>query len=305
VFVENATQGMNVVALSLPLRAGDEVVLTDHEYGAVERIWYRRCRQVGATIRVASLPRPVESVEQLIASVLETFTIHTRLLVISHITSPTAIILPVQQLCAAAKEHNVATCIDGPHAPAQIPLNLSELGCDFYAASCHKWLSAPFGSGFLHVNSKWQSEIVTPQLSWGLLRPDKPQGWDDEFVWSGTRDPTAYLSVPAAIDFLEEVNLDLFRRRTHWLARYARERLAEFAPRRPLVADSDEWYGSMAHMPLPTVDSHQLQRQLWERYGIEVPIVDWSGNQWIRVSCHLYNTTAEVDLLVKALRELL
>ena len=305
VFVENATHGMNVVANSFPLRIGDEVLLTDHEYGAVERIWRRRCTQVGAVMRIAKLPQPIESVEQVVAAVLSEVTDRTRLLVASHITSPTAIILPVKQICAGARGRDVATCIDGPHAPAQVDVNIQELDCDFYAASCHKWLSAPFGAGFLYVAPRWQSAIATPQLSWGLLRPDKPQRWDEEFIWCGTRDPSPYLTVPAAIDFLEQVDVTTFRQRTHWLARYARHRLAEFAPRAPLVPDSNEWYGSMAHMPLPPVDAHRLQCSLWEEHGIEVPIVDWAGSQWIRVSCHLYNSTAEIDRLVNALRELM
>lgn len=305
VFVENATHGMNVVANSLPLRTGDEVLLTDHEYGAVERIWQRRCSQVGAVLRVTKLPQPIESVEQVVAAVLRGVTDRTRLLVVSHITSPTAIILPVKQLCAAARERNVVTCIDGPHAPAQVAVNIHDIGCDFYAASCHKWLSAPFGSGFLYVAPQWQSAIATPQLSWGLLRPDRPQKWDEEFIWCGTRDPSPYLTVPAAIEFLEHVGLTAFRQRTHWLASYARNRLSGFASRPPLVPDSSEWYGSMAHMPLPPVDTQRLQSSLWQQHGIEVPIVDWGGNQWIRVSCHLYNSTAEIDRLVKAIGELI
>lgn len=305
VFVENATHGMNVVANSFPLRTGDEVMLTDHEYGAVERIWQRRCAQVGAVMRTVKLPQPIESVEQVVATCLDEVTARTRLLVVSHITSPTAIILPVKQLCAAAREQGVATCIDGPHAPAQVDINFREIGCDFYTASCHKWLSAPFGSGFLYVASGWQSAIATPQLSWGLLRPDKPKQWDEEFIWCGTRDASPYLTIPVAIDFLEQVDLNAFRQRTHWLARYARNRLAELAPRAPLVPDSNEWYGSMAHMPLPALDTERLQRELWEKHSIEVPIVDWSGCQWIRVSCHLYNNTAEIDRLVDALRDLI
>ncbi len=304
VFVENATQAMNVVAHSFPLHTGDEVLLTDHEYGAVERIWRRRCEQTGAILRVANLPQPIESSEQLIAAVVGEITDRTRLLVASHITSPTAVILPVAELCAAARQQGVSTCIDGPHAPAQIAFCLAELGCDFYAASCHKWLSAPFGSGFLYVAPRWQSSIAPPQLSWGLLRPAKPQRWDDEFLWTGTRDPSAYLAVPAAIDFLEQVGMGLFRRRTHWLAQYARRTLTEFATREPLVPDCESWYGSMAHMPLPNVNAPQLQQSLWQRYGIEVPIIDWSGSSWIRVSCHLYNRKSDIDLLAAALRAL-
>lgn len=305
VFVENSTQAMNIVANSYPLSPGEEVLLTDHEYGAVKRIWSRRCQQSGGVLREVSLPQPIESVEQVIAAVVGSISDKTRLLVVSHITSPTAIILPIAALCEAVHKKGVAICVDGPHAPAQIDLDLKQLDCDFYAASCHKWLSAPLGSGFLYVAPRWQSSIKTPQLSWGVLRPAAPHRWDDEFQWPGTRDPTAYLAVPAAIEFLENAGPEAFRSRTHFLARYARQALLEFADRAPLVPDDTTWYGSMAHAPLPDLNAQQLQQSLWQRFGIEVPIIEWSGCCWIRVSCHLYTRQSDIDLLVRALRELL
>lgn len=155
IFVENATVGMNIVADSFPLQAGDEVLLNNHEYGAVQRIWKRACDAAGAKLVIATLPLPIRNAEETVAGLLAEATEKTRLIVVSHITSPTAITLPVADLCRAARERGIAVCIDGPHAVAQLELNLESLGCDFYTASCHKWLSAPFGSGFLYVAPRW------------------------------------------------------------------------------------------------------------------------------------------------------
>jgi isopenicillin-N epimerase len=306
VFADNATAAMNVVASSVGLAPGDEVVLTDHEYGAVTRIWRRATERVGGVeLRIAELPLPVESPEAVVESILAATSDRTRLLIVSHITSPTAITLPVGPIVQQARRRGIAVCVDGPHAVAQLPLALDGLGCDFYCASCHKWLSAPFGSGFLYVAPRFQEMIQPPLLSWGRLAPSRVAVWSDEFIWSGTRDPSACLSIPSAIDFLRQVGLDRFRRDTHRLAQYARQRLVELVGQPPIVPDSSQWYGCMAHVPLPPGETLPLQQRLWSDFGIEVPIVGWNDRRWIRVSCHLYNTAAEIDRLVDALRRLL
>ena len=253
-------------------------------------------------MRTAKLPLPIDTAEQVVDAVFAAATERTRLLVISHITSPTAVTLPVEAIVAEAKRRGILVCIDGPHAVAQLPLDLERLGCDFYCASCHKWLSAPFGSGFLYVAPQHHARIRPPLLSWGRLPPTRLETWSDEFIWSGTRDPSPYLAVPAAIDFLEQVGLDRFRRHTHALAQYARRRLVELTGRTPIVPDSPDWYGCMAQVPLPPGDAAMLQRRLWTADGIEVPIVSWNDRRWIRVSCHLYNCRQEIDRLVEAVR---
>lgn len=309
IFVENATVGMNIAADSFPLASGDEVLLTDHEYGAVLRIWQRACERSGARLRIVDLPLPFDSADETTDAVVAAAGERTRLIVVSHVTSPTAVILPVRQICAAARKRGIAVCIDGPHAPAQAPVDVSALECDYYAASCHKWLSAPFGSGFLYVAPHRQAPIRPPALSWGRLQPAQVESWSDEFLWSGTRDPSAFLSIPAAIDFLKDiVGLDNFRRGTHALACYARGQLLGLMKNgasEPLVPNDPAWYGSMAHVPLPPGDKYALQNELWMRYGIEVPIVEFAGRRFIRVSCHLYNTPQQIDRLSESLLALL
>src|SRR5262245_34839753 len=164
IFVENATVGMNIVADSFPLAAGDEVLLTDHEYGAVQRICRRACERAGAGVRIVELPLPFRSATEAADAIFAAANDRTRLIVVSHISSPTAVILPVAEICRRARERGIAVAIDGPHAVAQVPLNIHQLGCDFYAASCHKWLSAPFGSGFLYVAPKQQAPVRPPVL---------------------------------------------------------------------------------------------------------------------------------------------
>src|SRR5262249_49802693 len=157
-----------------------------------------------------------------------------------------------------------------------------------------------------------QASVRPPVLSWGRLPPGKIDSWADEFVWSGTRNPAAYLAVPAAIAFLEQVGLDAFRARTHWLAQYARRRLVQHFQLDPLVPDDPAWYGSMAHVPLGPATSEEtcavsnpLQHTIWRGLGIEVPIVDFRGSRYIRVSCHLYNDTEQIERLAGGLVDLI
>jgi isopenicillin-N epimerase len=306
VCVDNATYGMNVVAQSIQLSAEDEVLLTNHEYGAVHRVWERACRRAGAPPpKIATLPFPVDSQEQVIESIFSQVTDRTRLLVVSHITSPTAMTLPVASLCQRARKISLTTCIDGPHAVAQLPLDIDSLDCDFYTASCHKWLCAPFGSGFLYVHPRQHAAIEPVVLSWGRLGDRPRKSWVDDFNWIGSRDPAPFLAIPAAIQFLQEVGCDAFRARTHYLATYARERLVELSGQQPPLPADPAWYGSMTHVPLKTEDPLALQTALWEQHAIEVPIFGFQGRDFIRVSCHLYNDRSQIDRLVVALDKLL
>ncbi len=299
--VDNATYAVSLVAAQFPLSAGDEVLITDHEYIPVARMWQQHCDQTGAMLVTAALPERIESVEQVIESLLAKVTDSTKILIVSHITSPTGLILPIKEICQAFADREIAVCVDGPHAPAQVDLKIDDLKCDFYAASCHKWLSAPLGTGFLYVHPKWQSTIAPLIKGWGRLPPGTIDHWADQFLWSGTRDVSHFLAIPAAIDYLTRIGLDNFRARSYWLASDAETKLREQFKTEPIARREDGWYGTMAHVPLPPGDWSTLQRSLKSDLGIEVMINQFAGRWFVRVSGHLYNNTNQIDALVKSL----
>jgi isopenicillin-N epimerase len=304
VFVDNATYAMNVVATSFRLKPADEVLINDHEYGAVHKIWQRACERAGAKLVCATLPEYFESDEQIIETLTSCVTDKTRLLIVSHITSATALIMPAKKICEEFSSRDIPVCVDGPHAPAQIELNLDDLDCDFYTASLHKWTCGTLGTGFLYVHPRQQSSIEPAIKSWGRLKPAIPESWDEEFTWMGTRDPSHLLSLPTAIEFLESIGLDAFRARSRWLATYAEEKLIEMFGTTPIGKRNDGWYGSMTHVPMPPGDWSKLQKQLWDQVGIEVMIINFNDRWFIRVSNHLYNNSTQLDTLTKALHRL-
>ena len=313
VFVDNATTAMNAVADSLPLSPGDEVLLNDHEYGAVRRIWQRACDRQQARVTCATIPVPLSSVDDILEPIFAAVTPKTKLIVISHVTSPTAIVFPVEQICARARQLGIPVCIDGPHAIAMREVSLKSIQPTFYCASLHKWLSAPLGTGFLYVDRRWQSKLTPPVLSWGKSLAGRPARWQDEWNWLGTRDPAAFLAVPAAMDFLSSVGWQVFRDYGHQLAQQARQRIESLCSTKSLVPDDAAWYGTMITVPLPEGPSLRSSpnswdpwtQQLWERHHIEIPVVDWHGRRHIRVSCHLYTTQSDIDCLLTALEDLM
>lgn len=318
-FVDNATTGMNIVATAMQLKPDDEVLLNDHEYGAVFRIWRRMAQVTGARIVTAELPAKLENPQEVADAILARVTPRTRLIVASHVTSATAIILPIAELCRRAHEVGVPVCVDGPHAIAMVPFQLGKLDCDFYTASCHKWLSGPLGSGFLYVAPRWQKELQPVVVSWGGSVGGRQSSWKDEFNWIGTRNPAPSLSVPTAIQFLSQPPkvpsdncrsaLDEFRQHARTMIRYAADQVGALTGLPPFIETLDQWCGSMVSIPLPLNgpppkpgQRDPLQDELWDRHRIEIPVVHWNNRRFIRVSAHLYNAPSEIDRLIEALR---
>ena len=301
-FVDNATFAMNVVANSVPLSEGDEVLLPDQEYGAVKRIWEKRARETGARLVSVTLPDKIESQQQVVDLILGKVSPKTKLVVLSHVISASALIMPVKAICDALRQRNVLSCIDGPHAPLQIDFKLNRLGCDFYTASLHKWLCAPLGTGFVFVRSNHREMVNAPVTGWGRLDVPTIEGWEEEQIWLGTRNQTGVLAVPDAIDFFAEFGFDNARQRMYHLASLAESQLTDLFGTETIATRSDGWYGSMAHVPLPDGDWSRLQEELWVQEGIEVPIWELNGKWWIRVSCHIYNSAEEIEFLVEELK---
>ncbi|MBX0329605.1 aminotransferase class V-fold PLP-dependent enzyme [Oscillochloris sp. ZM17-4] len=305
-FVPNATYGVNIVARSLDLQPGDEVLATDHEYGAVDRTWRFICGQRGARYinQPVDLPLsdPAEVVERLWAGV----TPRTRIIVVSHISSPTALIFPVAAICARARAEGILTLIDGAHAPGQIDLDMGEIGADFYTGNCHKWLCAPKGAGFLYAREESQPLLKPLVVSWGYeaIAPG-PSLFVDHFGWTGTFDPAAYLSVPAAIAFQAEHGWPQVRAACRSLLAQARARVADLGGQEQICPDGPEWWAQLAAVPLPPCDPAELKRRLWDEFQVEVPIVVWRDMPMVRISVQAYNSPADIDRLVGALGEIL
>lgn len=298
-FVDNANWAMNVVANSVSLSEGDEVLMTDQSYGAVKRIFEKKARESGCELVEVKLPERIESTQQIVDLVLSKVTPKTKLAIISHIISKSAIILPVKEICAGLRERNVLICIDGPHAPLQVDVKLNQLGCDFYCASLHKWLCAPLGTGFIFVRPELKDSVNPPITGWGRLDVDHLSGWEEELIWLGTRNQTGALVVPEAIEFFSELGFETARSRMSYLASYAEKQLTELFATQTIASRDEGFYGSMAHVQLPEDRSwKELQNELWVQEGIEVPVWQLNGKWWMRVSCHLYNSRREIDFLV-------
>ncbi len=306
VFVPNATTGLNAVARSLRLAPGDEVLTSDHEYGALDRTWTFLCEKAGARYVRRAVPVPVSSPDDVVGAVWSGVTPRTRVLFISHVTSTTALAFPVAELVRRARERGIVSVVDGAHAPGQVALDLAALGADFYAGNCHKWMNAPKGSAFLFVRREAQPLLEPLVVSWGW-RPERPgpSRFVDEHEWQGTRDVAAYLTVPAAIEFMREHDWPRVQRRCHDLASEARDAVNAATGRAPLTPGDDRWFGQMATMALPSCDHELLQRRLWDEFAIETPTFAWNGGSYIRVSIQAYNDETDVRALVAALGRLL
>jgi len=312
-FVTNATTGVNIVAASLALQPGDEVLATDHEYGACDATWRVACAKAGAVYRRVEIPLPFDA-DSFVDRMLTAVTPRTRLVFASHVTSTTALVFPVAALCAAARERGITTLIDGAHAPGQLPLDLAAIGADFYTGNGHKWLCAPKGAAFLHVRREHQAGIAAPVVSWGCVAEAMADEGADtaafdaytgseplarRLQWQGTRDIAAWLALPAAIDFQQQHDWPAWQRRCHDLACATRARVAQHngLP----AAAPDAAFAQMVVIPVATDDPAALQRRLFERHRIEVPVTQHGAQSFVRVSVQAYNTEADLDALVQAL----
>lgn len=309
VYLHNATHGVNIVARSLHLEAGDEILSTNQEYGACDYTWEFVCTKTGASYLRQPLHLPVESEEELIEQLWQAVTPRTKLIYISHITSPTSLTLPVEAICKRARQVGILTLIDGAHAPGQMLLDLQALGADFYSGNCHKWMLSPKGSGFLYAHPSVQQLVEPLVVSWGYhAASDESSGsrFIDYLQWTGTTDPAAALAVPAAIQFMAEHSWEDIRRQCHELLQDAMQRICDLAGLSPLYAPKSSFYHQMASIPLPqAVDVSALKTRLYDQYRIEVPVMEWQGHKFLRVSVQGYNSQEEMDALVNALKDLL
>jgi isopenicillin-N epimerase len=314
VFTDNVTVAVNIVAATIQLTAPGEILLTDHEYGAMHWCWERAAERLGLTLRTFPLPTMAGTPAEIVDAARAAFNERTRLFFFSHVLSPTGMVLPARELCDEARRHGILTVVDGAHAPAFVPVDLASINADFYGGNCHKWLLAPPGAGFLYLGLGAESRIQPLQVSWGwhYERTDVDERDDHgatprlralEFV--GTRDPCPWFAVPKAIDFQNELGWERIRERNLQLAEYARDRFSAqrdlplATPLHPALRGYMTAFRLPKHAHAPT-----LRRALWEDYRMEVPIIERPDGLLFRVSTHFYNTEAEIDRLASAMANL-
>ena len=309
-FVANATTGVNAALRALDLRPGDQLVITDHEYPACRHAAHQIAAERGFEVVTASVPFPIVSEDDAVEAVVGSFGPATRALLVDHVTSQTALVLPVARIARAARERGIRVVVDGAHAPGMLDLDLASLGVDAWTGNCHKWLCAPKGAGVLWVAPQLRERVRPLAISHGAATAP-PERYHAEFDWTGTGDPTAWLSVPEAIRVVGAMvpgGWPEVRRRNHTLALTARDVLCGALGLDPPAPDA--MLGSMASLPLPDgvpdpppIDP--LQDRLWHDHRIEVPVIAWPRppRRLLRVSAQLYNTPGQYELLADALRD--
>ena len=312
-FVVNATTGVNAVLRSLSFNAGDELLTTDHAYNACRNTLNFVAARSGVQVVVARVPFPLASPDEVVAAVLAKVTPRTRLAMLDHVTSPTGIILPLERLIAELSARGVEVLVDGAHAPGMLPLDLRALGATYYSGNCHKWICAPKGSAFLWVRRDRHAAVHPVTISHGAnaVRPGRSR-FRLEFDWTGTCDPTAWMTVPKAIDYVGSLLPG------GWPAVMARNRALVLEARRLVCAAAgtpspspDEMIGSLASVVLPEGKTTEImwrrpdpiQTRLYDQWGIEVPVMSWptAPRRLIRISAQLYNPRDHYVRLAEAL----
>jgi len=308
-FVSNATSGVNAVLRSIELRPGDRLLTTAHAYNACRNALELVAARAGAVVDVAPIPFPNPSEEAVVESILALAGPKTRLALIDHVTSPTALVLPIRRIVRELAGRGIDSLVDGAHAPGMLPLDLRAIGAAWYTGNCHKWICAPKGSAFLHVRPDRRGNTHPAVISHGARGPRTDRdAFRLEFDWTGTRDPTAWMSIPKALELMESLvpgGWPEVMRHNRALAAQARDILCNALGVSPAVPDSMQ--GSMAAVllpddVLPAADRRKsldpLGDALLERYSIEVPIIPLGDNERIvRVSAQLYNASGEYEYL--------
>jgi isopenicillin-N epimerase len=306
VYVTNPSYAINIVAKSFQLNEGDEILSTNLEYGALDRTWNYYCKKRNAKYIRQPIDLPVLSKEAIIEQFWKGYTDKTKAIFISQITSSTALILPVKEICAMAKEKGLLTIVDGAHVPGHIPLDLSEIQADIYTGACHKWMMTPKGCSFLYVKREFQHLFDPLVVSWGYdsAAPSHSQ-FLDYHQMQGTRDFSAFLTVPKAIEFMKEHDWPQVAAECRELARINYQKFCDLLGAVPLSPVSGAFMGQICSIPVKTKVPEKLQTHLYERYKIEIPVMRHNEHVFIRYSVNAFNSQADLDRLYTALQEII
>lgn len=317
-FVPNATTGVNSVLRSMELSSDDDVLVTSHAYNACRNALDFVAARAGARVVVAEIPFPIADPTVATEAILSAVTDRTRIALVDHITSSTGLLLPIADILDGLRERGVLSLVDAAHAPGHVPVSLSALDPDFYTGNCHKWLCTPKGSALLYVRRELQSWVRPTVISHGANaeRSDRSR-FLLEFDWTGTHDPTPYLCIPKALEFvgsLLEGGWPEIIEHNHRLALYGRQKLLDALG---IEAPAPEaMIANLVTVPLPEaaespppgpVPFDALQDTLRREHAIEVPVFPWPcpPGRALRISAHLYNDESQYDRLAEALQRTL
>lgn len=304
--VTNATEGINAVLQSLKFKSGDELLTTNHVYNAVRKAMNHVAVRSGAAYREIAIPLPLQSSDEIADAVITSLSDRTRLLLVDHVTSPTALIFPIEKIARACRPRGIDVIVDGAHAPGMFKLDVQSLGVPFYAGNLHKWICAPKGSGFLWVDPARQQEIHPLIISHHYLT-----GFDKEFGWQGTRDISGLLSINTAFEFFDRFGWEDVMRHNHELAVWSQEMLCERWNTIPMTPLDGRLIGAMATLRLPLRFQHideptreVLQQRLYDEFKVEAPLILWGNHAYVRVSCQIYNRPQDYQRLGQAIEKI-
>lgn len=306
VYVTNPSYAVNTIAKNLPLQSGDEILTTDLEYGACEKTWHYYCKKTGITLVKAPTTFPITTKEKFIDDFFKGLTAKTKMVFISHITSSTGLRLPVEEICAIAKQKGLITFVDGAHAPAQVPLQLQTLQADIYTGACHKWMMTPKGNSFLYVTKQLQQFVDPLVISWGYdaMFPSHSQ-FLDYHQFNGTRDFSAFLTTPTAIQFMEQHNWNEVSAKCRELTKANAHAICSLLHTQPIAPISDDFLVQLYSTPIKTAEPEKLKQLLYQQYNIEIPIMRHASNTYIRYSVQAFNTQKDFDALFNALKNII
>ena len=304
IFIPNPTTAINSIVRSLKFNSGYEILTSNHEYGAMVRAWQWFSKDKGYNLIPFNLKLPFTTKSNFLDDFWKGVTNNTKIIFISHITSPTAIIFPIKEICKRAKNEGILTIIDGAHAPGHIDLHISSFDPDIYIGACHKWLSAPKGSSFMYVKKEIQNLIDPLIISWGKEVDPSPSPFIYENQYQGTRDFSPFLSVSSAIDFQKNNNWDIIKERCRKLTKQTLLSLQDILKTDLLCPVNDNWLAQMASIQLPDIDPRKIKNTLLKNYKIEIPIFQWENNNMLRFSFNAYNDEDDSNALIDAFKDI-
>ncbi|MFM9988888.1 aminotransferase class V-fold PLP-dependent enzyme [Flavobacterium sp.] len=305
-FTPNPTFAINTIMHSLNLKEDDEILTTNHEYGAMDRTWHFYCKKSGAKYVRQEISLPIISKDQILEEFWKGYSSKTKIIFINQMSSATALLFPVKEICDKAQELGLITIVDGAHIPGHIDLNIQELNPDYYTGTLHKWMLAPKGSSFLYVKKEFQNDLHPLVVSWGYesLFPGESQ-FLDYHENQGTRDVSVFVCTPSVINFLEKNKWKQKSEECKQIVLDNYQRFCDLLGTNPICPITSEFLGQMASVPLKTNNPQGLKDLLYDKYKIQIPVMPLNGDIYIRYSINAYNSQEDLDVLYSALEDII